>query len=728
MRKGFSLILIAFLLFFTLSWATEAVKPEDLKVLETLIDLMSGKIGEYRDQFSDFKGLLGSISGKIGEMESKSEALNQMDQALKTKIENTDKTLREQIFEIEEQYQSALQDKIWAVNQRLKWIDSGISSLKGEIETIYADIYKLGSELNEAAEVADNAIESGNSASQKISFVQSQINMLYKKIQQLEGKEGGAASALDTLATDINILKELIGYLDEANLDVWRTISANEKETEARYEEINLRLRSVETSLVTMKSDDADARNALDEMISGVSLLQESVASLQANDKFLWNKIGVTERQLTETIQTGDEQLAELLTGKVSALNLRLKWVDGGIEKLKSDLKALNKDVEELSAGLKEIRESQSAMDENLSKAIDDRVWALNKRLTWTDSAVSKFKTELESYQKKLEEAQTNLEEEIVNRIWGVNKRLMWLEKQVSQIKEENGENKEIVGMSVANLELEIQLLKARTQTIELEKALQGVLDNMVISKLNDIQDRCAQIEKQVDNVQKNYATREDLTKVNQDLEKIAKETSDKFPALDARLAWVDKTLASQKGQIENLKKNLAEVEGELSDELAERMWAINSRLKWIDGAISKIKAQKADIVEVEANYEAVQQQLLELADDILALAVAIQKNSEDIAQTNAGLRQASSDLSQKISDEKADIQSQMASMKARLEASISTNQQMINGNSRKIDDLESRVKALEDSVFKKPENAQPFGIFLLFAGVAALALFFANQ
>jgi chromosome segregation ATPase len=197
---------------------------------------------------------------------------------------------------------------------------------------------------------------------------------------------------------------------------------------------------------------------------------------------------------------------------------------------------------------------------------------------------------------------------------------------------------------------------------------------------------------------------------------------------MDVRLKWVDQTLASQKGQIENLKKNLAEVEGELSDELAERMWAINSRLKWIDGAISKIKTQKADIVEVEANYEAIQGELLGLADDILELAVAIQKNSEEIALTNAGLRKASSDLTQKIDTEKADIQSQIDSMRARLEASISTNRQMIDSNSRKINDLESRVKTLEDTVFKKPENAQPFGIVLLFAGVAALALLFANQ
>ncbi|HQN22935.1 MAG TPA: hypothetical protein PLD70_11505, partial [Thermotogota bacterium] len=154
----------------------------------------------------------------------------------------------------------------------------------------------------------------------------------------------------------------------------------------------------------------------------------------------------------------------------------------------------------------------------------------------------------------------------------------------------------------------------------------------------------------------------------------------------------------------------------------------INSRLKWIDGAISKIKTQKADIVEVEANYEAIQGELLGLADDILELAVAIQKNSEEIALTNAGLRKASSDLTQKIDTEKADIQSQIDSMRARLEASISTNRQMIDSNSRKINDLESRVKTLEDTVFKKPENAQPFGIVLLFAGVAALALLFANQ
>lgn len=727
MRKGLSFLLVVVLLFFTLGWATEAVKLEDLKVLETLVDIMSGKIGEYQGQFSDFKGQLGSIAGKIGEMESKSEAFNRMDQFLWTKIETTDKTLREKILEVEGQQQSALQDKIWAVNQRLKWIDSGISSLKEEIAAIYADIYKLGSVLTATAEVADSAVESGETASEKMRFVQSQIDLLYKKIQQLEGKEGGTISTLDAIASDITLLKELIGYIDEANLDIWSTVSANEKETEDRYEEINLRLKSVENMLIGIHSEDVDARNALDEMISGVSLIQQSVASLQANDKFLWNKIDITGRQLNQNIQSGDEQLAQALTGKVSALNLRLKWVDGGIEKLKSDLKALNKDVEELSVGVKKIQENQSAAEENLSKAIDDRVWALNKRLTWTDSAVSKMKTELETQQKKLDEAQTSLEEEIVNRIWGVNKRLMWLENQVSQMKSENGENEAIVDMSVANLELEIQLLKARTQTIELEKVLQGALDDLFITKLNEIQARCAQIEKQINTIQ-NYATLADLSKTNEDLKKSDKETTEKFRSIDTRLDWVDKTLNSQKAQIENLKKNMAEVQGELSDELAERMWAINSRLKWIDGAISKIKSQKADIVEVEANYEAIQVELLDLADDILELAVAIQKNSEEIALTNAGLKQASSDLTQKMDSGKADIESQIAAMRARLEATIATNQQLVNGNSRRISDLESRVEALENSVFKKPENAQPFGIILLFAGVAGLALLFANQ
>ncbi|HNW47742.1 MAG TPA: hypothetical protein PKN02_10110, partial [Thermotogota bacterium] len=85
-------------------------------------------------------------------------------------------------------------------------------------------------------------------------------------------------------------------------------------------------------------------------------------------------------------------------------------------------------------------------------------------------------------------------------------------------------------------------------------------------------------------------------------------------------------------------------------------------------------------------------------------------------------------ELTQRIDAQGADIQSQIASMRARLEVSISANQQAINGQGRKIDDLETRVKALEDSVFKKPENTQPAGIILLLAGVAALALLFANH
>lgn len=901
MKKGLSLILIALLLFFTLGWATEAVKPEDLKVLETLIDLMSGKIGEYQDQFSDFKGLLGSISGKIGDMESKSEALNQMDQFLWTKIENTEKSLKEQIITGEEQQKTALQDKIWAVNQRLKWIDSGISGLKEEVEAIYTDIYKLGSELSAAGKTeemisvldgtivekvgfvqsqidllykkiqrlegedsasnaaiqqltsdlgslkdliaaidasnveawnaanagekadlerveeinlrlksAENALmalgskdtgiqavidemtsdigalrESFSSMDAGQAFFQSQIDMLYKKIQQLEGKGNLPNEALLQLNSDIGLLKDLIGMIDASNVEAWKAAYASEKTAQDRVEEINLRLKSVENAFMSLGSKDNGIQSFIDEMTADIGVLRESVASMQANDQFLWNKIDIADRQLNESLVNGNEQLRQLLTDKVSALNLRLKWVDSGIEKIKTDMKALNEEILTLGSSLKAVQEKQDASAENYGKLLDDRVWALNKRLTWTDSAVSKLKSDFENQQKKLVEAEIKKQEELGDRLWGVDMRLSWLGTQLYKVKDEASLNQEILGVSVGNLELEIELLKARTQSLELEKALQTALDDMMISKLNDVQDRCAQIEKQLSQLQEDYATKAELSQTNQKIDETAKKTTDKFgavdvrlkwvdqtlasqkgqlenlksnlskvqgelsgeiaqttekieenankttdkfSAMDVRLKWVDQTLASQKGQIENLKKNLAEVEGELSDELAERMWAINSRLKWIDGAISKIKTQKADIVEVEANYEAIQGELLGLADDILELAVAIQKNSEEIALTNAGLRKASSDLTQKIDTEKADIQSQIDSMRARLEASISTNRQMIDSNSRKINDLESRVKTLEDTVFKKPENAQPFGIVLLFAGVAALALLFANQ
>lgn len=450
MKKGLSLLLIALLLFFTLGLGTEAVKLEDVKVLETLIELMSGKLGEYQDQFKDFKGLLGNLSGKIGDIESKSEALNQMDRWLRTKIEDTEKSLREQITTGEVKQQSAIEEKIRAVTQRLTGIDSGISNLKGEIEAIYQEIYRLGFELFEALE------ESGQETTQKNAFIQSQIDLLYKKIKQLEGKDGSGASALDGISSDIALLKEIIGYVDQANVGLWNAASVREKEAEARYEEINLRLKSVENAFIALRSEDADTRNALDEMISGVGLLQQSVASLQANDKFLWNKVDIAERQLVAKFQAGNEQFAQLLTEKVSALNLRLKWVDGSIEKLKGDLKALDKDVLELSAGLERLRKEQASGNGNLSQVIDDRVWAINKRLGWTDGAVAKLKTDLGNLQKKLNEAITSLEEETLNRIWGVNKRLMWLENQVSQIKNENGQSGEILGLSIANLELEV--------------------------------------------------------------------------------------------------------------------------------------------------------------------------------------------------------------------------------------------------------------------------------
>jgi len=420
MKKGLSLILIAFLLFFTLGWATEAVKPEDLKVLETLIDLMSGKIGEYQDQFSDFKGLLGSISGKIGEMELKSEALNQMDQFLWTKIENTEKSLKEQIITGEEQQKTALQDKIWAVNQRLKWIDSGISGLKEEVEAIYTDIYKLGSELSAAGKTEEMISVLDGTIVEKVGFVQSQIDLLYKKIQRLEGEDSASNATIQQLTSELGSLKDLIAAVDASNVEAWNAANAGEKADLERVEEINLRLKSVESALMALGSKDNGIQSFIDEMTADIGVLRESVASMQANDQFLWNKIDIADRQLNESLVNGNEQLRQLLTDKVSALNLRLKWVDSGIEKIKTDMKALNEEILTLGSSLKAVQEKQDASAENYGKLLDDRVWALNKRLTWTDSAVSKLKSDLENQQKKLIEAEIKKQEELGDRLWAL--------------------------------------------------------------------------------------------------------------------------------------------------------------------------------------------------------------------------------------------------------------------------------------------------------------------
>jgi chromosome segregation ATPase len=923
MRKGLLVFLITLLLFFTTGAAVEGVKAEDLIALEALVDTMGGKIGDFREQITAFQGQIGAFITRINEMEQKALALGQADQFLWAKVENADEVLREKILSDEAEQEASFQEKVWAINQRLKWVDSGISGLKEEIGNVYNEIYKLNGKeeeykqvytavdeitktvtllkeqdtvlmdlmtnrddalsksletseshmkeaiilledscrdlqnmlngvkltsvenkswlslvdaavlelketltqlkdqdviLVELVKTSDEALKNemlqtikGESESY-YQLLQAQLSNLLRKAGNLETQDASTAALIEKIVAEIAMMKEKMNAYSLMEKQVWEKLSEQEENLKSwvsttidnnvnqKYlvinDQINLingiigslksddantqielsglrenisllretlrvlqeedkvlaeslgeqesnvknwikenvqqsiqekidligeQLLSIVRTLKELETDDVDTEKAINEVTDNVSEIESSILSLQSDDVFLWNKIYATEKSLDEKINQGNVELNNLIVNKVVALNQRLKWIDSGIERIKSDIKTMNDDIGTLDEAVTKVEVEANEFRITIAQKIDDRVWAINKRITWSEKGLAKLKQGLEEQSKTMESAQVQLKEELDNRIWGVNKRLSWLESSVAELKKVETENEKLTAVSISNLELEIQLLKARTQTVELEKALQNTLSDMIISRINQIQERCTQIENQISSVQKDYATKAEVLQVEQ-------KVDDKFAANDVRVKWVEQTLSSQKKQLDNLKSEIVEVDERLSGELTNRVWAINQRLKWIDNAVSGLKTDKTDVAVFDAAVEDIQKQLLELGEDILGLAVAIQKNNDGIKKANALIEQTSETLGGKIETTEKDIQSQMASMKARLEASISSNGKIIDSHSRTLSDLETRIKALEDSVFEKPKNTEPFAIFLILAGVVGVGILLANQ
>lgn len=734
MKKGILIFLMGMILLVGSGWTAAEVKQEDLTLLQTLMDIMGSKFGDFTTQLNTFQGKIGSIVGKVGAMETKSDALSKVDQFLWTKIENVDQSIRETIVADEEQQNKLLQDKVWAINQRLKWIDSGITSLKDEVKGIYEEIYAIG----EGSTVEDQnlltAIEGlEKGVTDKYEALNQQFKWVEKTLKSVKGEDEAVNSALGKLTAELLAMQEGIGTLQSENQASQLKIQQNdvmlrnyltenvEKSAQEKYDALTQQLKWVDKALKGLKSEDETANNALDNMVEGVNSLQTSILALQGNDRFLWNKIDISDKKLQESILKGDQASNQLITDKIVSLNQRLKWVDSGIEKVKNDLQAIATDVESINAGLLKIEEIRKASEDSLSQKVEDRVWAINKRLGWTDNAVSILKTAVAEQAQKLTTATTQLKEEIGNKLWGVGERLTGLDERFSQLIDLQKESGEITQLSLTNAELEIQILRAKVQTLQLEKTLQNTLNDLMIGKLNEVQDRCAALEKQLKQAEAEFATKKELAATVQ-------KVDEKFSSNDLRLKWVDQTLASQKNQISTLQQNLTDLDTKLSGELSTRVWAINQRLKWIDGAITILKEGKAEKSVFEQAVTEIQDQLSQVGNDIFELAVSIQENTNQIQTTNQVLKETESKLQGLITTTKTDVQTEMSSIKARLEASISSNTRLLESHSRTLDDLETRVQTLEDKVFPAPKNTEPLGIFAIMIAVVGLGFLLANQ
>src|SRR6056297_1984923 len=86
MKKILILVSIIMLLF-SVAGTAEEVKQEDIKAVESLIDIMSGKIADYGEQIGDAEDVLKTINKDVEALETKIQGLNATDRFLWTKIE-----------------------------------------------------------------------------------------------------------------------------------------------------------------------------------------------------------------------------------------------------------------------------------------------------------------------------------------------------------------------------------------------------------------------------------------------------------------------------------------------------------------------------------------------------------------------------------------------------------------------------------------------------------------
>src|SRR6056297_1797096 len=379
MKKLLILISIIMLLF-SVTGTAEAVMQEDVKALESLIDIMSGKMADYRDVIGDTEDKLKAVNKNVEALEQKIQGLNATDRFLWTKIEA--------------QSPEAL-------------IESRVNALKEQMEDYVA---QLESEIAKLAEKTEDQTA--------VKILENRIKALTDNMQMFINEEEEQQKLVSSIENQTTKeLESLSRTLTELETYAQNLESEFQGALDALSEKVN--------------SDDGQETVGKEELEALQQALNDAKVSLNTRAK--WMDISI--KKVKEDLSSLAAELAQetvMLKGELdrykASTNQRLKWIDLTIAKNKERVETVKSDLK--------------TVQEDFDSRLTNTIWSLNQRLKWVDINTGNLRASMDSIKEKIDgnrvyidDQLSELETVVQNNQAATNQRMKWTDISIKNLK-----------------------------------------------------------------------------------------------------------------------------------------------------------------------------------------------------------------------------------------------------------------------------------------------------
>ena len=469
----------------------------DKKTLQDAIDALEADVAQL-NVLIESGGAIAQINAKISAIESKVLELD----ALKNKYAEADTALKQELQQELQAADTAIISAITALTGRVDALEDEIDDLQTDVNGNAADIAENAAELaalNTSLTNLSNKLTNDYATKAELTSainsakdtINSAINALTVRVQDLEADLAAANSKIDTNTSEVGTLKS-----DVATLKTWKTeaqsaITALQTLTGTQSADIaNLKLavQSLEAELAAANAriDAAEDRiAALEGKVSALEIakqnLDAAVAALNAaiNNKADTATLNQKVTDLTAAIAAAEDAAKTYADGKDTALQTQLTAAiatakgeaitaaENLVNTAKAELQtAINNkaDIATLNAKVAELNAAIATAEATAKAYTDSAVTTLNAAIiTAKDEAVDAAKDLVDAAKAQLQAAIDNKADTAA-----VNAAIANLQNAITAL--QNAKDNYIAADAALKAELEAAIAKAKQEAIDAAK------------------------------------------------------------------------------------------------------------------------------------------------------------------------------------------------------------------------------------------------------------------
>ncbi len=507
---------LAMELFFTAQG--DALKSQDA------VNRMVPQLAVIEEKQQTLEEALFSIHQSIDELRANDRFLWQRIQYTQQQMDAIDQSLNQQI-----------QDRVIAINQRIRWLETVVERLKDDslsekqfaegMNALSSEIQSLKSQL---LVVQDMGFEQFLTTQKDTDIVRSDLIKLSERVNQLQTDLPHQFARLEARIITVLEGDQTIGIqehlqikedLHKLNVEI-STLGSNlsnslaDLSRELEYVRIEAHAVSLEdirtigllVDLLAARTSEIESmiralRISDQNLAQTIARISQTTQDLAANDRFLWIRIREIQQQLVDQMNQLEEKTELTLEERFRSVNLRFRWLETQVQKLAQQTPILTQKVEKL-----ETRADQAEQDwtvlldriDQIEDSLESSRWASNMRMRWIETQIEQLKTNTANLSQIQNELRQNLDAYYETHQADMARMSTELERSTQQIQTQITETDRTLTRSIQDLETnmraQISGLALRVTQVE---GFESEIDRLSI-RTQDLEDRTDLLENRI--------------------------------------------------------------------------------------------------------------------------------------------------------------------------------------------------------------------------------------